>query len=139
MRFDPGTSQPKSYSVTPPPRRGGKTCFDLLHGIGALGTTVCHRNCSVLDCIGKESDVPNFDLNVSTSSGERLWVNISTVIFHNQRTGERLLVHLAHDITEQKKQDEVVRQVLTLSKEAQQLGRENRQNCASLSTVNPGN
>jgi len=100
----------------------GKTCFDLLHGIGTLGTTVCHENCSVMDCIGKGSEVPNFDLNVSTRSGERLWVNISTVIFHNQRTGERLLVHLAHDITEQKKQDEVVRQVLTLSKELSSLG-----------------
>ncbi len=100
----------------------GKTCFDLLHGIGALGTSVCHQNCSVLDCIGKGSEVPNFDLNVSAHSGERLWVNISTLIFHNQRTRETLLVHLAHDITEQKKQDEVVRQVLTLSKELSSLG-----------------
>ena len=100
----------------------GKTCFDLLHGIGALGTSVCHQNCSVLDCIGKGSEVPNFDLNVSACSGERLWVNISTLIFHNQRTRETLLVHLAHDITEQKKQDEVVRQVLTLSKELSSLG-----------------
>ena len=100
----------------------GKTCFDLLHGIGTLGTTVCHENCSVMDCIGKGSEVPNFDLNVNTRSGERLWVNISTVIFHNQRTGESLLVHLAHDITEQKKQDEVFRQVLTLSKELSSLG-----------------
>jgi len=51
-----------------------------------------------------------------------LWINVSTVIFHNRRTGERLLVHLAHDITEQKKQDEVFRQVLTLSKELSSLG-----------------
>ena len=100
----------------------GKTCFELLHGVGALGTAVCHENCSVLDCIGKESEIPNFDLNVSTRFGERLWVNISTIIFHNQRTRERLLVHLAHDITEQKKQDEVFRQVLTLSKELSSLG-----------------
>jgi len=100
----------------------GKTCFELLHGVGALGTAVCHENCSVLDCIGKESEIPNFDLNVSTRFGERLWVNISTIIFHNQRTRERLLVHLAHDITEQKKQDEVFRQVLILSKELSSLG-----------------
>lgn len=100
----------------------GKTCFELLHGIGALGTRVCHENCSVLACIGKESKIPNFDLNVSTRAGERLWLNVSTVIFHNQRTGGRLLVHLAHDITAQKKQDEVFRQVLALSKELSGLG-----------------
>ena len=98
------------------------TCFKLLHGVGALGTAVCHENCSVLACIGKGSEIPNFDLSASTRSGERLWVNVSTVIFHNQRTGERLLVHLARDITEQKKQDEVFRQVLTLSKELSRLG-----------------
>jgi len=100
----------------------GKTCFDLLHGVGALGTKVCHQHCSVLDCIGKESTIPNFDLNVSTRDGRRLWVNVSTLIFHNQRTGGRLLVHLAHDITDQKKQDEVFLRVLALSKEMSGLG-----------------
>ena len=100
----------------------GKTCFELLHGVGALGTQVCHENCSVLECVGSPAEVPNFDLKVTGRSGECLWVNISTVIFHNQRTGQRLLAHLAHDITEQKEQDKVVRQVLTLSKELSKLG-----------------
>lgn len=100
----------------------GKTCFDLLHGVGALGTRVCHEHCSVLDCVGKESTIPNFDLNASKRDGRRLWVNVSTLIFQNQRTGGRLLVHLAHDITEQKKQDEVFLRVLALSKEMSGLG-----------------
>jgi PAS domain S-box-containing protein len=100
----------------------GKTCFDLLHGTGALGTPVCHENCSVLECTGNSVEVPNFDLSATRRSGERLWVNLSTLVFNNQRTGQRLLVHLAHDITEQKKQDEVVRQVLALSKELASLG-----------------
>src|SRR5947208_3259172 len=80
------------YTVAEARRR---TCFELLHGVGAMGTEVCHENCSVLDCIGKKSEIPNFDLNVTTRAGTRLWVNVSTVIFHNQRTGERLLIHLA--------------------------------------------
>lgn len=100
----------------------GKTCFALLHGTGAMGTDVCHEHCSVLDCIGKGSQIPNFDLNVSTRAGRRLWVNVSTVIFDNQRTAQRLLIHLAHDITEQRQQDEVFRQVLALSKEMSALG-----------------
>jgi PAS domain S-box-containing protein len=99
-----------------------KTCFDLLHGVGALGTKVCHENCSILDCVGKQSGIPNFDLNVSNRDGQRLWVNVSTLIFHNQRTGGRLLVHLAHDITEQKNQDEVFLRVLALSREMSGLG-----------------
>jgi DNA-binding CsgD family transcriptional regulator len=90
------------------------SCFQLFVVLAFL--------CSVLDCIGKGSEIPNFDMDVNTRSGERLWVNISTVIFHNQRTREKMLVHLAHDITEQRKQDGVFRQVLTLSKEISSLG-----------------
>lgn len=99
-----------------------KTCFELLHGIGALGTRVCHQNCSMLDCTVNATEIPNFDLNVTCCAGKRLWINVSTIIFHNHRTKERLVVHLAHDISEQKKQEEIVNQVLTLSKELAVLG-----------------
>ncbi len=27
-----------------------KTCYDVLEGRGALGTTVCHEHCSMLEC-----------------------------------------------------------------------------------------
>ena len=37
-------------------------------------------------------------------------------MFDNPRTGRRLLLHLAHDITEQKKMEELVHKMLDLSK-----------------------
>ncbi len=37
-----------------------KTCYDVLEGRGALGTTVCHENCSVRQCVGKQEEIPNF-------------------------------------------------------------------------------
>ena len=57
----------------------GKTCSELLHGVGALGTQVCHERCVELQCTLKPKSMPNFDLNVTTRDGERKWVNISTV------------------------------------------------------------
>lgn len=99
-----------------------KSCFEVLEGRGALGTAVCHENCSVLECVGKRQEVPNFDLNVRVRSGERLWVNLSTVKFQNPRTGRRLLIHLAHDISEQKKAEEMVRKMQELSQQFVQLG-----------------
>jgi PAS domain S-box-containing protein len=71
-----------------------KTCYDILEGIGTLGTRVCHRHCSVAECARGSTEILNFDMNVKTSSGARLWVNMSTIGFDNQRTGRRLLVQV---------------------------------------------
>ena len=99
-----------------------KTCFEVLEGRGALGTAVCHQNCSLLECIGKKEEIPNFDLSARTRSGERVWVNLSTVKFQNARTGRRLLIHLAHDISEQKKTEELVRKMQALSQQFTEMG-----------------
>ncbi len=58
----------------------GKSCFQILHGRGVLGTEVCHEGCSVLEYTAGQAEIPNFDLEVSLRSGERLWVNLSTVV-----------------------------------------------------------
>jgi PAS domain S-box-containing protein len=81
----------------------GKGCFQVLHGRGALGTEVCHEGCSILECSGGRTEIPNFDLEVSVRSGKRLWVNVSTLVWQNPRNQHRVVVHLAHDISRQKK------------------------------------
>jgi len=98
-----------------------RTCYEVLEGMGSLGTHVCHEDCSVLECAGGRAPIPNFDLNVKTRSGERLWVNMSTLVYDNPRTGRRLLVHLAHDITEQKKTEELVQKMRELSRQLDEL------------------
>ncbi|HWR13890.1 MAG TPA: PAS domain S-box protein [Terriglobales bacterium] len=96
------------------------TCYKLLEGMGPLGTRVCHESCSVLECAGGKTSIPNFDLNVKSRSGERLWINMSTIVYDNPRTGRRLLVHLAHDITEQKKTEELVQKVREFSRQIEE-------------------
>jgi PAS domain S-box-containing protein len=99
-----------------------KTCYEILEGMGPLGTRVCHQHCSVTECAGGATEIPNFDMSVKTRSGKRLWINMSTIVFDNQRTGRRLLIHLAHDITEQKKSEELTHKMLDLSKQLSSLG-----------------
>lgn len=99
-----------------------KTCYEILEGMGPLGTRVCHEHCSVAECAGGKTEIPNFDMSVKASSGKRLWINMSTVVFDNQRTGRRLLIHLAHDISEQKKSEKLTHKVLELSKQLTSLG-----------------
>jgi PAS domain S-box-containing protein len=100
----------------------GKTCYRVLQGIGALGTRVCHEGCSLMECAGKQSEIPSFDMSVKTRSGPRIWINMSTIVFDNTRTGHRLLVHLARDISDQKKTELLLHKVLDLTQQLNQLG-----------------
>lgn len=51
--------------------------------------------------------IPAFDLQVRTRSGAQIWVNVSTVIHDDRRTGHRLFVRLARDITQARSQAEL--------------------------------
>ena len=79
-----------------------------------------------MECAGKQVEIPNFDMGVKTRSGQRIWINMSVIIFDNPRTGRRLLVHLARDISEQKKTEQLVHKVLDLSQQLSQLGESSR-------------
>ncbi len=54
---------------------------------------------------GASGGIPNFDMEVRTRSGTRVWVNVSTIVFDNQRLGRRVFVRLAHDIDKRKRQE----------------------------------
>lgn len=95
----------------------GKTCSEVLHGVGALGTQVCDDRCVELRCTLKPKTMPNFDLNVTTREGERKWVNISTISYLNRRTQKTLIIHLTRDISEHKKREEAFRKMIAVSHE----------------------
>jgi PAS domain S-box-containing protein len=61
--------------------------------------------------------LPHFDLDVRTRSGTRLWVNVSTIVFDNRRTGRRLLVRLARDISQSRLNATLVNRMLEVSRE----------------------
>jgi transcriptional regulator with PAS, ATPase and Fis domain len=99
----------------------GRTCSDVLHGIGALGTHVCPAGCAALQCAKPSTPLPNFDLNVTTRSEERIWVNLSSIYYLNRRTGKPLLIHLVRDINAQKRREEVFGRMISISKEVANL------------------
>ena len=55
---------------------------------------------------GTSSVIPNFDLEVRTRSGGRIWVNVSTIVFDNRRTGRRLFVRLERDVDQRRRNEE---------------------------------
>jgi len=87
-------------------------CAALFQGRGPLGNAVCSENCSVIECAHAKREVSNYDLEVKANGGQRLWVNVSILVFFDDRTKRRLVVHLARDITRQRKKEELAQKVL---------------------------
>ncbi len=95
----------------------GRCCQDVLKGHGVLGTPVCLGRCSVQQQAASGREVGDFDLYVSTATGERVWVNVSTLFFHDARRGQRLIVHLARDISERKRKEDLLARFVDSARE----------------------
>jgi PAS domain S-box-containing protein len=94
-----------------------------------LGTEplVGRADTAVRDRRARALGIPHFDLDVRTRSGARLWINVSTIVFDNRRTGRQLLVRLARDISQSRlnatllnRMLEVARQLIALADDSPQ-------------------
>lgn len=68
--------------------------------------------------------MPAFDLQVRTRSGERTWVNVSTIIFDNRRTGRRLYVRLARNVDQQHRNAELLHRTMDAARDLMALAGE---------------
>jgi PAS domain S-box-containing protein len=107
----------------------GRHIEEVFDAYDALGTEplVGGAETAVRDPEASGSGIPHFDLDIRTRSGARLWVNVSTIVFDNRRTGRRLLVRLARDIAQSRlnamllnRMLEVARQLVALADDASQ-------------------
>jgi PAS domain S-box-containing protein len=64
---------------------------------------------------GASPGIENFDLEVRARDGRRIWVNVSTIVFDNHRTGRRLFVRLAHDISQRRRKEELLNQMMEVA------------------------
>jgi PAS domain S-box-containing protein len=95
----------------------GKTCFELFQGRDVLGTLTCRESCHVRDCAAHHATIPDFDLEVSTRGGARTWVNMSTVVHEDTKSGRRRIVHMARSVEDRKQTEAVVQRMLVVSKQ----------------------
>lgn len=99
-----------------------RTCGDVLRGKGALGALVCTGECSVQRCAVHTASIPAFDLEVTTSSNQRKWVSVSTIVFEDSRFHRRLIAHLARDITDRKAAEQALSKMVEVSKLVTSIG-----------------
>ena len=87
---------------------------DVLQARDALDTSALAGGpeAAIRTSDGTSGGTANFDMEVRTRSGDRIWVNVSTIVFDNPRTGRRLFVRLAHDIGQQRRNEELLHGML---------------------------
>ena len=66
---------------------------------------------------GAPGGIPNFDLEVRTRSGSRIWVNVSTIVFENRRTGRTLFARLARDIDQHRRNQALVNRMVEAARQ----------------------
>jgi PAS domain S-box-containing protein len=98
-----------------------KPCAPLFQGRGALSTQVCTEACCVIDCALDHREIPNYDMEVKVRSGRRMWVNVSILVFHNERTNRHLVVHLARNIGLRKKSEQLTQKLVQVAKQVSAL------------------
>lgn len=94
-----------------------KPCAHLFRGRGKLGTEICVEPCGIIDCAVQHREIPNYDMEVSTQFGTRIWVNVSIIAFHDERTHRHLVVHLMRDVSARKKTEKLAEKLVNVAKE----------------------
>ncbi len=108
-------------------------CAPLFQGCDNLGAKVCAEPCSVMERVAAHQEVSNYDLAVKVRSGGTMWVNISILVFHDDRTHRHLIVHLARDISGKKQGEDLAYKLLQAAREIASLP----QDAGSLPPVSP--
>ena len=94
----------------------GNACATLMKGRLDCRTPVCCQSCDVLECIRAGRDVSNFDMEISTVGGRRIWVNVSLLVTYDQHTERRLIIHMMRDIQRRKKAEKLTKEMFRVAK-----------------------
>lgn len=92
-------------------------CAPLFQGYDSLGGKICTEPCSVMDCVAANQEVSNYDMAVKVRPDRMMWVNVSILVFHDERTHRHLIVHLARDISRKKKGEDLASKLVQAARE----------------------
>jgi PAS domain S-box-containing protein len=92
---------------------------DVLKARDAMGTPALGGGSEATTRNWSETSggVKNFDLEVQTRAAERMWVNVSTIVFNNPRTGRQLFVRLMHDDGQRHRNEELMQRMVEVARE----------------------
>jgi PAS domain S-box-containing protein len=97
----------------------GRHIEDVLDAYDVLGTEPLAggREAASRQWPDVSGGIPAFDLDVRVRSGDRIWVNVSTLVFDNKRTGRRLFIRLARDVTQRRRKEELFARMVDVARD----------------------
>jgi PAS domain S-box-containing protein len=96
----------------------GRNIEDLLQARDVLGTPAFAGGFQAMTRHWPANGgIPNFDVEVRTRSGDRIWMNVSTIFVDNHLPGRRLFVRLAHGIEQRRHNEELFHRLLTAARQ----------------------
>jgi len=91
----------------------GQPCYEIIIGCDDQSHEICRQNCRVSARSLTGKSVGNYDAAVHTKSGDRRWINVSTLVIPAfDGNSAPLLVHLIRDATPQKKHQQFIQQIM---------------------------
>lgn len=95
-------------------------CYATLGGRSNGGLPICRENCRCVAAAAKGRPVKSFDMSVKTQSAGIRWLNVSTVTWPSNGTGQGAkILHLFRDVTERKQRGQLLDRVLEAAKSLQ--------------------
>jgi len=96
---------------------------DVLKARDAMGTPALGggREATTRSWTDTSGGVPNFDLEVQTCASEKMWVNVSTIVYNNSRTGRQLFVRLMHDVDQRHRNEELLSRMIEAARQLVQI------------------
>lgn len=96
----------------------GRNVQEVLAARDALGTDALSGGleAAARQWTGGGAGVPCFDLEVTTRDRGTIWINVSTIVFDDARTGRRLFVRLAREVTAQRRQAQLLREAVEIGR-----------------------
>lgn len=72
----------------------GKFCYEVLPGRDPSGNLFCFRGCSVATMAKSGQLVRNYDVQMPTKAGNRVWLNVSILVIPVPRQNGPIIIHL---------------------------------------------
>jgi PAS domain S-box-containing protein len=97
----------------------GRNVDDVLDARDGLGTDALAggADAAARHWHAESGGIPAFDLEIRTRRGDRIWINVSTIVFDNQRTRRRLFVRLARDVDQRRRKEALLGQMLASARQ----------------------
>jgi PAS domain S-box-containing protein len=98
---------------------GDLPCHQVLEGYDDEGRLFCFEHCHIAKAALRDKAVKDYDILISSKSGEVRWINLSTLTFPANGDESKMLLHLFRDMTRSKQSEQLISQLLKAAKDLQ--------------------